>query len=148
MTLVIAKYKSSWLNMSSWLIMTLNCELCQSDFSDLSGRLIIKLSKIGFLCTYVDQMIIQLRLMFCSKFSFRIFLLMLFPLFSKFFTCILKIYELPKMDNSKILPNTCLNNNHSPGQFYVASPSDFWTIALLTLQKMCPWKKRTLLELY
>ena len=105
-----------------------------------------KIVKNMFSCTYLDQMIIQLRFMFCSKFSFKIFLLIFFPLFSKFFTCILKIYELPKMDNSKILPNTCLNNNHPPGQFYVASPSDFWTIALLTLQKMCTWKKRTLLH--
>ena len=40
-------------------IMALNCELCQSEFSVLSDRLIIKLSKIYFVCTYVDQMIIQ-----------------------------------------------------------------------------------------
>ena len=40
-------------------IMTLNCELCQSESLILSGRLFIKLSKICFLCTYVHQMIIQ-----------------------------------------------------------------------------------------
>ena len=45
-------------------------------------------------------MIIQRRLMFCSKFSFTIFLLMFFPLFSKFFTNILKIYELPKINDA------------------------------------------------
>ena len=33
--------------------------------------------------------------MFCSNFSFTIFLQMFFPLFSKVFTDILKIYELP-----------------------------------------------------
>ena len=42
-------------------IMTLNCELRQSEFSVLSCRLFIKLPKICFLCTYVDQMIIQQR---------------------------------------------------------------------------------------
>ena len=41
--------------------MTLNCELCQSDVSVLSIRLIIELSKIGFLCTLIDQMIIKQR---------------------------------------------------------------------------------------
>ena len=35
-------------------IMTLNSELCQSEFSVLSGRLIIKLSKTCFLCTYAE----------------------------------------------------------------------------------------------
>ena len=43
-------------------IMTLNCELCQRVFSVLSSSFIIKLPKICFLCTYVDQMIIQQRL--------------------------------------------------------------------------------------
>ena len=35
--------------------------------------------------------------MFCSNFSFTNFLLMFFPLFSKVFTDILKIFELPKI---------------------------------------------------
>ena len=78
-------------------IMTFNCELCQSEYSVFSGRIIIKLSRICFFCTYVDQMIIQQRLIFCSKFSFTIFLLMFFPLFSKVFTNILKIDEQPKI---------------------------------------------------
>ena len=60
------------------------------------------LSKVCFLCIYVDQMIIQKRLLFCFKFSFTIFLLMFFPIFSNLFTDILKIYELPKIYN-KIL---------------------------------------------
>ena len=81
-------------------IMTFNCELCQSEYSVFSGRIIIKLSRICFFCTYVDQMIIQQRLIFCSKFSFTIFLLMFFPLFSKVFTNTLKIYELPKINNT------------------------------------------------
>ena len=45
------------------------------------------------------------------------------------------------------MPNTCLNNNHLPGQFYVPTSSGFWTIFLLTLFKMCPTRKRTLLAL-
>ena len=53
-----------------------------------------------FSCTYLDQMIIQLRFMFWSKFSFKIFLLIFFPLFSKVFNNILKIDELLKMDNT------------------------------------------------
>ena len=79
--------------------MSFNGELCQSEFSVLSGRIIMKLSKIYFLCTYVDKMIIQQRLMFCSKFSFKIFLLF-FSLCSKVFTNILKIYELPKINHT------------------------------------------------
>ena len=97
--LVVTKYK---LQSQADSIMTLNCELCQSEFWVLSGRLIIKLSKICFLCLYVDQIVIQQRLVFCFKFSFTIFSLMFFPLFSKVFTNILKIYELPKTYN-KIL---------------------------------------------
>ena len=84
--------------------MTFNCELYQSVLN-LLGRIIMKLSKICFLCTYVDKMIIQQRLMFCSKFSFTIFLLMFFPLCSKVFTNILKIYELPKINNT--IPKYC-----------------------------------------
>ena len=60
------------------------------------------LSKICFLCTYVDQMLIQQRLLFCFSFSYTIFLLMFFPLYSNVFTNLLKIYELPKIYN-KIL---------------------------------------------
>ena len=74
--------------------MTLNCELCQSEFPDLSGRLIIKLSKNYFFCTYVAQMTIQQR--FNVFFQLQ-FYNMFFPLFAKVFTDILKIYELPKI---------------------------------------------------
>ena len=45
------------------------------------------------------------------------------------------------------MPNICLHNNHLPGQFYVPTSSDFWTISLLTLLKMCPREQRTLLAL-
>ena len=83
-------------------IMTFTCELFQSEVSVLSGRFIIKLSKICFLCTYVNQMILKKRLVFSFKFSFTVFLLILFPLFSMNFTNILNIYELPKIYN-KIL---------------------------------------------
>ena len=84
-------------------IMTFNCELYQSVLN-LLGRIIMKLSKICFLCTYVDKMIIQQRLMFCSKLSFTIFLLIFFPLCSKVFN-ILNIYELPKIINT--IPKYC-----------------------------------------
>ena len=131
--------------------MTFNFELCQSEFSVLSSRIIMGLSKICFLCTYVDNVIIQQRLMFCSKFNFTIFLLMFFPLCSKVFTNILKIYELPKTNNT--LPKyclnipTCLNKNQLPGQFYFTTSSGFWIIPLLTLLKMCPWGQRNFLAL-
>ena len=45
--LVITNYK---LKLQTDSIIALNCELCQSEFSVLSGRLIIKLSKTCFLC--------------------------------------------------------------------------------------------------
>ena len=68
-------------------IMTLNCELYQSESLILSGRLFIKLSKICFLYTYVHQMIIQQGFnVFCSNFSFTMFSLMVFPLFPNVFT--------------------------------------------------------------
>ena len=121
--------------------MTLNCELYQSEFSVLSGRLIIKLTKICFLCTYINQMIIEQGWMCCFEFIYAIFLLMLFLLFSKVFTKILKIYEQPKIYNKIFLYN-CLHKNHVPGQFYVRTSSGFWT-----LLKMDPWGHRTLLEL-
>ena len=75
--------------------MTLNCEL----FIVSSQSYLVGLSKIRFLWTYVDQMIIQQRLLVCFIFSFTIFLLMFFPFFSNVFTNILKIYELPKKCN-------------------------------------------------
>ena len=86
-------------------IMTFNCKLCRSEFSVLSSRIIMKLSKICFLCTYIDKIIIQQRLLFCSKFSFTIFLVMFFPLCPKVFADILKIYELPKINNT--IPKYC-----------------------------------------
>ena len=83
--------------------------------------------------------------MFCSHFNLTTFSLMFFPLFSKVFTDILRIYELPKIynKNTEILPNTSLNNNHLPDQFYLPTSSGFWAIPLLTLLKMCPGRQRT-----
>ena len=83
--------------------------------------------------------------MFCSNFNLTTFSLMFFPLFSKVFTDILRIYELPKIynKNAEILPNTSLNNNHLPDQFYLPTSSGFWAIPLLTLLKMCPGRQRT-----
>ena len=101
--LVINKYKTAVFQTD--LIMTFNIELCQSKFSLLSGRIIMKLSTICFLCTYVYKMIIQQRLMFFSKFSFTIFLLMFFTLCSKVFINILKICELPNVNNT--IPKYC-----------------------------------------
>ena len=74
--------------------MTLNCEVSQSEFSVLSAKLIIKLSKICFLCTYVDQMITQQRFNVLAQPKFKIFSIF-YPLFSKDSNDILKIYELP-----------------------------------------------------
>ena len=76
--------------------MTIKCELCKSGSSILSDRLIIKLSKIYSLCTYVDQMNRKQKFDVLLQRQFTIFSLMFFSLFSKFFTNILKIYDLPK----------------------------------------------------
>ena len=109
--------------------MIFNCEPCQSEFSVLSGWIITKLSKICFLCTNLVKMNIQQRLMFCSKFSLIIFLLMFFPLFLKVFTNILKSYELPKINN--MIPEYCqtlvlaltiiIYQANSMSQLYLAS---------------------------
>ena len=82
--------------------------------------------------------------MFDSKFSFTILLLMFFALFSKVSTNILTIYELPKIYNKIPKFWQTLNNNHLLGQFYAPILSGFWTILLLTLLKMLPWRQRTL----
>ena len=61
-------------------------ELCQKAFLVLSGRLIIKLTKICFLCTHIQTKWIYSRdFMFSSNFSFTIFSLILFPFFFKRF---------------------------------------------------------------
>ena len=84
--------------------MTLNCEVSQSEFSVLSAKLIIKLSKICFLCTYVDQMITQQRFNVLAQPKFKIFSIF-YPLFSKDSNDILKIYELPKIYDK--IPKYC-----------------------------------------
>ena len=117
--------------------MTFNCELRESQFSVLSGRFTIKLSKICFLCTYLDQIIIQQKLMFCFKFSFTMFLLMFFPLFSKVFTDIsTKIYELPKICNKilKKLFTIIIYKVNSISQLHLASEF-YWkcTLGIKTL---------------
>ena len=81
-------------------IITRNCELCQSWFSVLSVRLIIKLLKICFLFTYVGQMIIQQRFNVLVQLQFYNVFCNVIPLFWKVFTDILKIYELPKVHNN------------------------------------------------
>ena len=63
---------------------------------------------------------------------------MFLPLFSKGVTNILKIYELPKIYDAQ----KTVHNNHLPGQFYVTTSSDFWT-----LLKMHTWGQKTLLAL-
>ena len=90
--LVITKYKlKSQFKLTQLWPLTVNCFKVSSQFY------LADLSKICFLCTYVDKTTIQKRLVFCFKFSFTIFLLMFLPLFSKIVTKILKIYELPKI---------------------------------------------------
>ena len=90
--LVITKYKlKSQFKLTQLWPLTVNCFKVSSQ-SYLAG-----LSKICFLCIYVEQMIIQQRLIFCFKFSFTILLLMFLTLFSKVVTNILKIYELSKI---------------------------------------------------
>ena len=80
-------------------IMTLNCELRQDVFSVLYGKLIIKLPKIYFFCTYVEQIIIQQRFNVLLQFQF----------FN-----ILKIYELPRRGDRRVL-QSFQKKFHSPG---------------------------------
>ena len=87
---VITKYKlkSQFKLIQLWPL-TVNC------FKVISQSYLAGFSKICFLCTYVDQMTIQQRFS-CFKFRFTVFLLMFFPIFSKLFANISKIYELLK----------------------------------------------------
>ena len=76
-------------------IMTLNCELFQSEFSVLSGRLIKNMFPLH-ICRPNDYTI---EIIFLVQIQIYNILLMFFPLFSNVFTNILKIYELPKIYN-------------------------------------------------
>ena len=78
-------------------IMTLNCELSQSGFSVLSGRLIIKLSKICFLYTYVDQMIIQQRFDVLFQFQFYNIFTNVISIIFKCLHYFKALYEVPKI---------------------------------------------------
>ena len=129
--------------------MTLNCELCQNEFSVSSGRLVIKFPKIRYLCTYVDQVIIQQRFKFLLRLQFYNISTNVLSIIFKLFPDILTIYEPPKIYNKvpKYWSNPCLNNNHLPAQFYVSTLSGFWIIFLLTLLKMCLRGQRPLVSL-
>ena len=123
------------------------CELCQSRFSNLSGSVITKWTKICFLSTYIDKMITQqIFNVLCQLEIYNIFTNAV-SIFWKVFTEILKISELPKIYNKIILPNICIKNSPLPDQFCVPVASGFWTIALLTLLKLFPRAQRALLAL-
>ena len=123
LVITIYKLKSQFKLTQLWPLTT-NCVKVSSQ-SYLAG-----LWKMGFLCTYVDQMIIEQRLLFCFKFSFKIFLLMFFPIFSNFFTNILKIYELRKIYKVlKKLFTIIIYQVDSMSQLYLASEI-YWKCTL------------------
>ena len=79
-------------------VITLNCELFQSEFSVLSSWLIKNMFPLH-ICRpndYTIKIIVFLQIQFNSVFT------NVLPVFSNVFTNILKIYELPKIYN-KIL---------------------------------------------
>ena len=75
--------------------MTLYYQLFQSEFSVLPGRLIRNMFPLHICRSndYTIEISVLLQIQFCN------ILLMFFPLFLKVFTNILKIYELPKIQN-------------------------------------------------
>ena len=77
----------------------------------LFGRLITKLLKIYFLCTYDDQ---TKKLEILHQAQFYKFFTSVLSIIFKFSTNICKIYELPKIYNKipKTQRNTCFNNNN------------------------------------
>ena len=95
--LVITKYelKSQYIKVTQlW-----PCELFQSDFSVLSGRLIKNMFPLH-ICRpndYTIEIIVLLQIQIYN------ILLMFFPLFCNVFTNILKIYELPKIYNKLLV---------------------------------------------
>ena len=113
---------------------------CEFNFRNSSLKTLVVFSAIFVADTkIIFRYDFVASLMFCTNFSFAIFSLMFFPLCLKVFSDILKIYELPKINNkiSKYCPNSCLNKDHLPVQFYIRTSSGFWTIPLLSLLKMC-----------
>ena len=125
--LVVTKYdlKSQYAKFMRYV--TLNCQQCQSGFSVLSGKLFIKLSKICFLCTHVNQMITQLQF---------------YNIYTNFLSM---IYELPKIRKyCQILVLTIII--YKPiVNYHIPTASTCWTILLLTLFLMHPRAQRTLL---
>ena len=130
--LVITKYKlKSQFKLTQLWPLTVNCFKVSSQ-SYLAG-----LSKIYFLCTNVDQMPIQSRLLFCFKFSFTIFLLIFFPLFLNVFTNILKNYELPKVYNKlKKYLQKIFKNSKLYWKYILGSKDLFGTKLKKTLDRM------------
>ena len=63
--------------------------------------------------------------MFCSKFSFTIFLLMFFLLFFKVFTNILKIYKLPNIYNKTGITKPCTHVKPAPSTSTQLHPALF-----------------------
>ena len=103
------------------------CELFLSEFSVLSGRLIKNMFPLHVcrLNDYATEIIVYF------KFNFTIFLLMFFPLFSNFFTSILKNYEVPKIYNKilKKLFTIIIYQVNSMSQFHLASEL-YWKCTL------------------
>ena len=97
---MMTEYNYIYIYSIIYSIMILNCELFQSELLVLSVWLIKNMFPLH-ICRpndYTIETIVLLQI----QFSFTIFLLMFFPLFSNVFTNILKIYQLPKIYN-KIL---------------------------------------------
>ena len=124
--LVITKNKSK----SQYVKLTQLWPLTVNYFKVSSQSYLEGLSKICFVCTYVDQMVVRYRLVFCFKFSFTMFLLMFLPLFTKFVNNILKIYELPEIyEILKKLFTIIIYQFNSMSQLYLASEL-YWKCAL------------------
>ena len=125
------KLKSHYVKLTQFWPLNVNCVLI------LTGRFIVKLSKICFLCTNVNQMITQQRFLFQLQ-LYNIFT-NVFSLFPKVFYNILKIYELNKIYNK--IPKYCqtlvltiiINQVNSLSQLHL----DFELYPLLTLLKIC-----------
>ena len=101
---------------------------CELNFRNSSLKTLVVFSAIFVADTkMIFRYDFVASLMFCTNFSFAIFSLMFFPLCLKVFSDILKIYELPKINNKipKYCLNSCLNNDHPPVQFYIRTSSDF-----------------------
>ena len=99
LVVTIYELKSQYIKLTQLWLLTLNCVRVSMPYLAGLHHNIVKNLFLLHICR--TKWLYSSDLMFYSNFRFTIFSLMLFPLLTKVFTDILKIYELPKIYNNR-----------------------------------------------